>query len=227
MFLQSSQRCPAPFASFVARMVSEASDEQGKACNRREPSDGSTDGLVVSRSCHADQEPKANTDGVQHSSRHHKAGSIYNSWGIQRHLRAMCVTVENSEETNHRHCHGNRSFNAEGDENTKHDHRECNTNIDGSNRYRCGPEKATNDHKANKGQRDEPQRPSPELVSEKANKDHSELMVQAAERMHEAVHEPARVANSSVGESGSRSETERLRRQLHIPFHGQAFFPRM
>jgi hypothetical protein len=43
------------------------------------------------------------------------------------------------------------------------------------------------------------------LVSEKANQDHGKLMVEAAERMHEAVHEAARAANSSVGESNSRS----------------------
>ena len=70
-------------------------------------------------------------------------------------------------------------------------------------------EEAAERHDADESERHEPQRAAAELIGENADHDHGELVVEAAERMHEAMHEPARGADASMGESGGRSEAKR------------------
>src|SRR5262249_2746526 len=119
------------------------------------------------------------------------------------------MTVEDGEQTDRAHGHREWSFDAKGDDGAEHDHRQRDAKFDKRHRNPGDAEKAAERHDAYKGKRHEPQCPSAEVIRENTDQDHSKLMIEAAQRMREAVQEPASVANSDMGEGGGRSEEKR------------------
>src|SRR5262245_10790733 len=129
------------------------------------------------------------------------------------------MTVEDGEQTDPAHGHREWSFDAKGDDGAKHDHRQRDAKFDKRHRNSGDAEKAAERHDADKDKRHEPQCPSAELIGENTDQDHGELMIEAAERMHKSVHEPARAADADMGESSGRSEKKREGCELKKPLH--------
>ncbi len=67
-------------------------------------------------------------------------------------------------------------------------------------------EQEADHHHADEAQRHEPQRPAAEDEGKDADRDHREDVVDAADRVHEAMQEAGGVAVAGMGEGGSRNE---------------------
>ena len=67
---------------------------------------------------------------MQQRGRQHEAGNIAAGPGIERHLGAVRVTVEDGEHADKRDGKGNRSATSERHNCAKHDHRDGDANLD-------------------------------------------------------------------------------------------------
>jgi hypothetical protein len=178
-------------------------------------------GLAVSLAGHADQEADADANRMEHRRGQHEAKPIGHRGRFHRHLRAMDVAMEDGEEADRPHGQGDRGLDAEGDDRAEHDDRERDTGLDERHRHAHDAENAAKGHDRDEGKRHEPQRPAAELIGENTDQDHGELMIKAAERMHEAMHEPARGAHSGVSQSGGWNEAKHEEcESKEEPLHG-------
>src|SRR5262245_45783479 len=91
---------------------SEITEQKGNARDRSEAAGNARDALAECLARHADQEADADADSVQHGRGQHEADAILEAGGIERHLRAVGMTVEDGEQTDPRDGHRERSFDA-------------------------------------------------------------------------------------------------------------------
>src|SRR5262245_2401226 len=159
---------------------------------------------------------------MQHRRGQHEADPIFKARGIQRHLGAMSVAVKDGEESDGAHCYRKRRSPPDGDHGTEHDHRKRDADLDKRNRHPHDAEKAAERHEYYEGKRHEPQRASAELIGEETDQDHGELMIETAQRMHEAASESARAADADMGDRGGRYEAKREDCKLEKTLHGKS-----
>ena len=111
----------------------------------------------------------------------------------------MRMAMEDCEEADDADRRRDRSLDAEGDHGAEHDHRQRNAQLDEGDGDPAHAEQAAHRHHADEGGRQRPSCAAAELKGEDADHDHCEDVVEAADRMHEAVQQPGGVTQPGMG----------------------------
>ncbi len=154
----------------------------------------------------AQEEAEADAGGVERAGGEQEAQAIGSTGGGLRHLRAVRVAVEDREQADDGHGECGRRLDAKRHDGTQHDHRQGDAGLDEGHADAGDAEGTTERHHADEGGGHQPQSAAAELEGEHADHHHRQHMVEAGDRVGEAVHEAGRVANASVGEGDRRHE---------------------
>ncbi len=149
-----------------------------------------------------------NAGGVQHPSRGHETQAVEQAVGARRKFRAVGVAMEYRERRGQQPgCPIGRSG-LEQHHRAQHQGGEGDAEFDARQRHAEQSEQAAQGHHHGKGDRQQPDRPSPELCAPQAHGDHGEHVVEAGHGMPEAHEEAGRFTAEGVcGRRRSREQT--------------------
>ena len=103
---------------------------------------------------------------------------------------------------------------------TEHDDRQGDADFDEGKINAVETKRTAGRHHGDEARRDKPQRATAEMSGEEADRHHGQHVIEASDRVHEAVYEPRGVANARVGVSRLRHQGREHRNgNRDIPFH--------
>jgi colanic acid/amylovoran biosynthesis protein len=135
----------------------------------------------------AQQEREADADDVEGGRRDDEARGIAERRGGGRQLEPVGVAVKDREHCDDRDRRGERQGGAPGDRQAQHQHRGENAALDAGQRDTAQRCRGAGDHGEHEGAGQRPSRAAAELRRPQADRDHRQHMVEAAERMQEAL----------------------------------------
>ena len=121
----------------------------------------------------------------------------------------MRVPMEDREGTDERNCRHRRQGDPERHGRAKHQHRERDGELDEGQGDAADPDRAAYRHHRDESRRNEIQGSAAQRSGIEADRDHGQDVVEPAERVAEAVLEPARGANAGMGLGGGGKKDER------------------
>src|SRR5262245_57552833 len=155
--------------------------------------------MTIDAACLGDRDTQANADPMKQRRTADKSQPIKQSRRAFRHFCPVSVTVENCTKSNKEHRYQRRYIELKCNSQPQYNSRYANADFHERQFDTSHAGNASEGHDRNEGQRHEPRPPATQVSGEHTDRNHRQNMVDAAERMGEAVHETVSIANSGMG----------------------------
>ena len=162
--------------------------------------------MAVASTSRCGKRPKPDSNAMKQGCREDETRSIGETRGEFRNLSSVCMAVEDREEPYHSRGRNDPNIEPERDDRPENHNGKGDCKFDERKRGSCAAEHAANAQHADKSQREEPERSTPQVACEKSNGDHGKDVIKAADGVHEAMSEPAGAANVRMSANRRREK---------------------